>query len=77
MRMVESSEAGTDEDTDGANPWWRTVDDHRKDADRIDAVWERDDDQEYTYTVLIDSSANQIVIWSISIDIGIIIWIEL
>ena len=23
-------------------------DDHRKDADRIDAVWERDDDQEYT-----------------------------
>ena len=36
-------------------------DDHRKDADRIDAVWDRDDDQEYMCTVLIDSSANQIV----------------
>ena len=40
------------------------MDDHRKDADRIDAVWERDDDQECTYSVLIDS-VNQFLILSV------------
>ena len=32
----------------------RTVDDHRKDADRIDAVWDRDDDQEYICILAIE-----------------------
>ena len=44
--------------THDEEPWMMH---HREDADRIDAVWKRDDDEEYTYTVLIDS-VNQFLI---------------